>query len=469
MGTLTCDVCGGALVVSTGGKATCSICAIEHTHERLREKLSNAAVPTAPKPQHYEQSKSQRTGNELGSGSLDSIAIHNDYPTVSAPEWQVLFEQGRRYALQSTIEQNRFVEAADCFSRSLQHAPDSIITARIVDGAKVMCETALTLVQTEAQAFALEPNTAEPIIIQLTEIHDALLRCAALDADARDAYVRDASNILVECCDVSWHATVLPEYEGEDYHPNQAAFDLLLQRADACCEILEYVIEIQQDAGRAQKTVYELLITIHEFCCCACSWSPHVALFGTGYTKVNVLAQSAIDERNQLIEEYLSAIYEIESGIKYQPTAATKMFWQDHELTRTQLRQELQRLYVLLSEHEANQRTTVQNVIRSRIEAIEFLVYQEIIVSEEDFLHQIDVVVNSRDQWEQQLATCIVSERNNEAHLSAIRAALLDNIATQDTIIAQHSGLFGEPARIRKEAQHTKAKLLASLNEFTDT
>lgn len=54
MAALVCDLCGGKLVMGTGGVATCEGCGMEYTSERLREKIKEgngaprAEVPAAP-------------------------------------------------------------------------------------------------------------------------------------------------------------------------------------------------------------------------------------------------------------------------------------------------------------------------------------------------------------------------------------------------------------------------------------
>lgn len=49
---LTCDLCGGTLQVNLGGQgATCTVCGLGHTMERLREKLNGQSVrPEPPQP-----------------------------------------------------------------------------------------------------------------------------------------------------------------------------------------------------------------------------------------------------------------------------------------------------------------------------------------------------------------------------------------------------------------------------------
>ncbi len=46
---LTCDLCGGALQVNLGGQgATCTVCGLGHTMDRLREKLNGQSVRPEP-------------------------------------------------------------------------------------------------------------------------------------------------------------------------------------------------------------------------------------------------------------------------------------------------------------------------------------------------------------------------------------------------------------------------------------
>ena len=45
MATLQCDVCSGSLIMNTGGQtATCSVCGISYSVERLREKIRSQTI-----------------------------------------------------------------------------------------------------------------------------------------------------------------------------------------------------------------------------------------------------------------------------------------------------------------------------------------------------------------------------------------------------------------------------------------
>ena len=41
MSGLSCDICDGRLVISSGGVAVCDVCGIEHDRERIREKVQS--------------------------------------------------------------------------------------------------------------------------------------------------------------------------------------------------------------------------------------------------------------------------------------------------------------------------------------------------------------------------------------------------------------------------------------------
>lgn len=39
MAALVCDICGGKLTMGAGGIAVCDSCGMEHTKERIQEKV----------------------------------------------------------------------------------------------------------------------------------------------------------------------------------------------------------------------------------------------------------------------------------------------------------------------------------------------------------------------------------------------------------------------------------------------
>ncbi len=131
MAVLVCDICDGKLVIGSGGVATCEECGMEHTKERLKEKLSESkgqSVSAGTTIQQTNTAANQITtwltmaesalqAENYGESEMYATRILEVNPT-HAHAWYI---KGKSAGWQSTLGNIRLQESRTCFSNALQH------------------------------------------------------------------------------------------------------------------------------------------------------------------------------------------------------------------------------------------------------------------------------------------------------------------------------------------------------------
>lgn len=111
MAALVCDICGGKLVMGSGGIAICDSCGMEHSPDRMKEKIQEIKGVVRVDNSHM-------VDNWMKMGAAAAQAGNNkeayEYFTkvieVDPTNWRAMFEKGKAGAWQSTLANLRISE-----------------------------------------------------------------------------------------------------------------------------------------------------------------------------------------------------------------------------------------------------------------------------------------------------------------------------------------------------------------------
>lgn len=121
MGALVCDICGGKLVMGSGGIATCESCGMEHSQERMKEKVQEIKGTVRVDNTHMVDSwmnmgkAAAQAGNNKEAYDYFTKVIEID-PT----NWRAIFEKGKAAAWQSTLANIRTSELYQGIAMALE-------------------------------------------------------------------------------------------------------------------------------------------------------------------------------------------------------------------------------------------------------------------------------------------------------------------------------------------------------------
>jgi len=135
MAALVCDLCGGKLVMGAGGVAVCDTCGMEHSQERMKEKIREGimAEPAQVETVKFTQidtsstlenyftlaNKAKEAGNNAEAESYCNKIIELDPTNYNA--W---FLKGQAAGWQSTLQNNRIQESSTFFIEAISCAPE---------------------------------------------------------------------------------------------------------------------------------------------------------------------------------------------------------------------------------------------------------------------------------------------------------------------------------------------------------
>lgn len=201
MAALVCDICGGKLVMGSGGIAVCDSCGMEHSPDRMKEKVQEIKGTVQVDNSHMIDSW-MKMGNSASEAGNHKEAY--DYFTkvveLEPQNWRAIFEKGKAGAWQSTLANLRTAEIYQGITMALEIINSLDMPNDEVIGIKNEFAVALFNINNaitdlmEQNLFELDDkyfdshwdqmwNTRQRHITNVSQLEDALTLIADLDDD----------------------------------------------------------------------------------------------------------------------------------------------------------------------------------------------------------------------------------------------------------------------------------------------
>jgi tetratricopeptide (TPR) repeat protein len=286
---------------------------MEHTKERLKEKLSESkgqSPSTGTTIQQTNTAANQITtwltmaesalqAENYGESEVYATRILEVNPT-HAHAWYI---KGKSAGWQSTLGNMRLQESRTCFTNALQHKPEAERVAFAAELLDELANIARALVQVNANLFTDYPSDAD----DFQDNVNAVISTVAVFEERISLVAEDMRNDMANSINIAavaaWNNKIVPDYEGDDDYPSKYQFETLIEQASQCISMIEFAIGLKEphidDLMR-----YDNLITMHEFCCDACSWSLEYGDEGSYYEREFSLTDAAIASRKELVKGY---------------------------------------------------------------------------------------------------------------------------------------------------------------------
>lgn len=136
MVALVCDICGGKLIMGSGEIATCESCGMEHSADRMKEKVQEIKGTVRVDNSHMIENylemarAAKNSGNNAEAESYSNKVIEIDPTNYIA--WML---KGEAAAWQSTLVKSRLDEGVAAFVRGINFAPEEE-KAKLIKAAK---------------------------------------------------------------------------------------------------------------------------------------------------------------------------------------------------------------------------------------------------------------------------------------------------------------------------------------------
>ncbi len=111
MAALVCDICGGKLVMGSGGIAVCDSCGMEHSPDRMKEKVQEIKGTVQVDNSHMIDTwmKMGQSAAEAGNNK-EAYDYFTKVIEIEPENWRAIFEKGKAGAWQSTLANLRTSE-----------------------------------------------------------------------------------------------------------------------------------------------------------------------------------------------------------------------------------------------------------------------------------------------------------------------------------------------------------------------
>lgn len=111
MAALVCDLCGGKLVMGSGGIAICDSCGMEHSADRMKEKVQEIKGTVRVDNSHMVDNwMKMGTSAAQAGNNKEAYEYFTKVIEVDPNNWRAIFEKGKAGAWQSTLANLRISE-----------------------------------------------------------------------------------------------------------------------------------------------------------------------------------------------------------------------------------------------------------------------------------------------------------------------------------------------------------------------
>jgi len=111
MAALVCDICGGKLAMGSGGIAVCDSCGMEHTKERMQEKVQEIKGTVRIDNSHMTDNWMKMGHAAASAGNhQEAYEYFTKVIEVEPENWRAIYEKGKAGAWQSTLGNLRTAE-----------------------------------------------------------------------------------------------------------------------------------------------------------------------------------------------------------------------------------------------------------------------------------------------------------------------------------------------------------------------
>lgn len=270
MAVITCDICGGKLTITGGGIAICEDCGMEHSKERLQEKLKDikkgGTVQVESTGQIDNFLRMAENAVEADNNSEAEMYCNKiiEIDTNNAKAW---FLKGKAAGWQSTITNNRLKEAAVCFARTIDCSPEGEIDNYKSQSTEQITKLALALIAVRGQRFEKYPDEEEAngIIHDLDSVQEAVTLLANKGGVLITGCMEPIANVINNSVVDAFNKKILPEYKGgNDDLPDDNRLIKFVEQSHFCILLLEKAIELSDTDEVRDIKRYENLIDIHK-------------------------------------------------------------------------------------------------------------------------------------------------------------------------------------------------------------
>ena len=324
MAALVCDLCGGKLIMGAGGIATCESCGMEHSADRMKEKVQEIKGTVRVDNSHMIENylEMARTAKEAGNNA-DAESYCNKVIEIEPTNYKAWMLKGEAAAWQSSLQNSRVDEGVTAFVKGINNAPEEEKEELIEDAKEQIKNLSLAMISLRADRFAKWPDEEESagFISDLTSILSTvvtfLTQTGALIplSEIMAPIATQINQSVVK----AWQNVIWPDYNGDpndsDDRAGKYEWQTFIKRVGYCTTLVEKAIDLCDEDDEDDIQRYENLIFMHKAAIDSCSWDYNFTDWGKSWHKEWSLTDEAKRARRTLISQYEAKVREIKASI----------------------------------------------------------------------------------------------------------------------------------------------------------
>ncbi len=321
MSALVCDICGGKLIMGAGGIATCENCGMEHSVERMKEKVQEIKGTVRIDNSHMIENYLEIAKTAIDAGNnAEAESYCNKVIEIEPTNYKAWMLKGEAVAWESSIQNSRIDEGISSFIKGINNAPEEEKETLIEEAKEQIKNLSLATISLRADRFAKWPDKEESdgLISDLTSIANTfgtffLQTGACISLNEIMAPVATQIN---QCVVKAWQNVILPDYKGKlDERPGKYEWEKFVNRINFCTTLLSTAISLCDEDDEDDIKRYENLIFLHKAAIESCSWDYRYSSWGKRWYKDWELSDEAKSKGRRLISQYETKIKEIKASI----------------------------------------------------------------------------------------------------------------------------------------------------------
>lgn len=398
MAALVCDICGGKLVMGPKGVAVCDSCGMEHSAERVKEKVQEIKGTVRVDNSHMVNNYLEMAQSANEAGNQEEAEIYcNKVIEIDPTNYQALILKGEVVAWQSSLAKSRVDEGVSSFVKGIDYAPEDMKEELIEKVKNQIKRLSLAMISLRAERFAKWPDKEEATgfltdIISILNTNVGFLSRTGNIVPVEELMAPIADKIN-ESVVQAWKNVILPEFRGNpndpDDKPNKYDWQKFIERIGYCTDLLEKAIDLCDEDDEEDIQRYENLIHLHQSAIDSCSWDYNITSWGKSWYKEWQLSDGAKAARKATINLYETKIQTIKKAKEDREEAERQeqerieneekqkridAYWAEHESEKTALEQEqyslMEQISVLQTEMNNVPGSSEKQKILNRINAL---------------------------------------------------------------------------------------------------
>ena len=343
MAALVCDLCGGKLVMGAGGIAVCDSCGMEHSIDRMKEKVQEIKGTIRVDNSHMIKNYLEMAQSAKDAGNnAEAETYCNKIIEIEPTNYKAWMLKGEAAAWQSSLQNSRVGEGVAAFIKAINNAPEDVKDELVEEATGQIKNLSVAMISLRTERFAKWPDEEEAngFISDITSI----LNTVAAFLSQTGALIplseimAPIATLINQSVVQAWQNVIWPDYNGDPNDSDEKAgkyeWQNFIQRVGYCTSLVENAISLCDEDDEDDIQRYENLIFINKAAIESCAWDYDINDWGKSWYKEWMLSDEAINVRRELIRDYEAKIKTIKNAKEQKEKEAAQnrfdAYWVEH-------------------------------------------------------------------------------------------------------------------------------------------